>query len=129
LFPCWKRINLGKYTCYLSAFTIWKIIHFMKNTLFRWNGEIHVSCGRTQSVFEAGVSNTLFLYENWVRFWKEYCLALSISSGCIIHFVQNSRVHLNWRNTSISWKKTSMLEAGVSSTLFPFEIWVSLWNV
>jgi hypothetical protein len=102
-------------TCNVSPFTSRKIIHFMKNTLFRQYGETHVSFRTLQSVLEWGVSRKLFPYENWVNFWKEYCLLHKVFSGINIHF----QVH--WRNTASLGRKPSILEAVVSTSMFPYD--------
>jgi hypothetical protein len=48
------------------------------------------------------------------------CLS-GFSSGRIIQFVQNGTLQVNLRNIASLGRKSSMLEAGVTSTLFPCE--------
>jgi hypothetical protein len=67
-FPVRIVLECERNTCYLSVVSSRRIIHFMKNTLFWWNCETHVSFGRIQSLLEAVVSGTLFLYYNWINF-------------------------------------------------------------
>jgi hypothetical protein len=49
--------------------------------LFRWVEEIHVSLKRTVSMLDAAACNTLFPCENWINFWKEYCLPITVYKG------------------------------------------------
>jgi hypothetical protein len=35
------------------------------------------------------------------------------------HFLPNRPIQLGWRNKWISWRKSSVLEVGASSTIFP----------
>jgi hypothetical protein len=73
-----------------------------------------------QSMLEAGSSNTLFSWGNWVDFVRNTAYLSGISNVKNMTFVQNSSIQVDGRNTvSLLWKQ-SMLEAGGSSTLFSF---------
>jgi hypothetical protein len=51
---------------------------YFKIHLFSWVEETHVALEGKASLLEAGTCNTLFPCENWVSFWKEYCLPISV---------------------------------------------------
>jgi hypothetical protein len=79
-------------------------------------------------MLEAVTSSSLLSFVNWGRFWKENFLQIEYSRWGKAHFVPNRSIYLRWRNTWMSQRKPSVLEAGASSTLFPGEIWVIFWS-
>jgi hypothetical protein len=75
-------------------------------------------------MFQTVPSITLFPSENWVTFWKVFLLqlrfwTLEISSCC-----PKGHSHLSWKTHVSLQRRTSVLKASSSSTLFPYENWV-----
>jgi hypothetical protein len=86
-----------------------------------------LSSGRPPSMLKAAGSSTLFLFQNGVSLWNEYCDLKVFWSGRIIHFMKNILFRRNGETHVSYGKKQSVLEAGVSCRLFqmrpqlPFE--------
>jgi hypothetical protein len=68
---------------YLSAFSSGKTLSFWKLLLFKGNGEPCEYFGRIQSVLEAGMSFTLFPYDNLVSMESNNALLSAFSRGRI----------------------------------------------
>jgi hypothetical protein len=85
------------------------------------NGRSNVSLGRKPFMLESGGFITLFPFENVVSFERNTAYLPGFSSVRNITFVQKSSIQVNGRNTESLGRKTFLLEAGVSSTLFPCE--------
>jgi hypothetical protein len=66
ILPTYHHFQLGK------TFPLYKIAPFS------WIKETCVPLGTIPSVWEAGESRTLLTYENWISFWKECPLLVSI---------------------------------------------------
>jgi hypothetical protein len=94
-------------------------ITFVQSSSFQLNGRSTVSLGRKPSILEEGGSQTLFSCENWVNLWMEYSLPLHIISCEEHHLCAKQQLWRDGRNTLPLVSKTSILEAGMSSTLFP----------
>jgi hypothetical protein len=73
-------------------------------------------------MLEGGAPSTLFLSENWVSLWVEYCLQIRVVKGWKLTFFPNSPIQLSSRNTCISQREPSSLESGASSTCFTLRI-------
>jgi hypothetical protein len=63
LFSCEKKLASSRNICFLKAFWSVRIIHFMKSTRFRWNGETLVSYGKMQCVRGRRVLHLVSLWE------------------------------------------------------------------
>jgi hypothetical protein len=113
--------------CNLKAFWRRKIIHFMKNTLFRWNGETNVSYWTLQSVLSQECLVHCFPMRSELPFDRNTAY-FSGSSVKNITIVQNCTFQVNGRSTVSLVRKPSMLEEGGSSTLFPSENRAILWK-
>jgi hypothetical protein len=100
-------------------------LSLLQTCLFNWVDETHVSRERKSVGLEPVACSTLFLCENWVSFWRGYVLEIIVLKVEIkSQFVPNQPSKLSWRDKWISWRKSSMIEAGAPSTLFPCENWV-----
>jgi hypothetical protein len=62
-----------------------------------------------------------------LAFWKEYCLALNVFKWENIHFMKNSPIQLNWRDTCLSWKNTIYVRSSIVFTMFT--IWELIYQV
>jgi hypothetical protein len=101
--------------------------------LHSWGEETHDSIQRKPGMLDTGTSTALFSCGNWLSFWKKdffefTWLMLEISDAC-----SNWPIQLRWRNTCVSRKKSSMLQAVASSTFFPVRLEVvfernTLWS-
>jgi hypothetical protein len=56
-------------------------------------------------MLEAGTCSILFLCVNWVGFWIEYCLCISIFKGQKSTFFPNKPTQLSWIKTCVCQKK------------------------
>jgi hypothetical protein len=99
-----------------------------QNDLFSWVEVTHVSHKRKESMLEAEACSTLFPCENWVSFWKEYCLQSGFSTLRNSYFVSNRAILLSWRTHVSLRTKPFVLEAGAYSTFFPCETLVWFWK-
>jgi hypothetical protein len=110
-----QRFQVGE------TFSLWKLL------LFKGNGEAHEDFGTLQSVLQAGVSFTLFPYENWVSMESNNALLSAYSRGRIFTLCKIDR--FSWIDeTHISLGTMPfVLEAGLSSTEFPCEKCIS-WH-
>jgi hypothetical protein len=97
LFSWENWVSFLKEMCKLKAFWSGRIIHFMKSTHFRWNGETHVSYGTIQCV---GGRSVLHL----VSLWELSCLLKGIlpTTQC---FYMRGTSPLGKKSLSIEWKK------------------------
>jgi hypothetical protein len=92
------------------------------------NGRSTASLERKPSMLEARRSTTLLPCEKWVSLRKEYLQSVSVLKWKNHSLYEKYPLQMNRRNTCILWKKNSMLEAGESCTLFPYENWVTFWR-
>jgi hypothetical protein len=88
-FPMRIEFPFERNAAYLSWFLNVRNITFMQNSSIQVKGRSSVSFVRKQSMLEAGGSSTLFPCENWVSFWKEYCLPLWVLKHEELHNCAN----------------------------------------
>jgi hypothetical protein len=96
--------------------------------LLTWIEWTHVSLERKPSVMEARSKSHCFPVRiEWIFGRKTSCY-LGFSRCIQAVFVPYWAVQISWRNTCVTPKKPSMLEAAASSTLFRCENWDSFWK-
>jgi hypothetical protein len=76
----------------------------------------------------AAASRTYFPSENWVSVWKEYVLQTNVFKVDDSSFCSKLTYSAVLKKHMSLWKKSSMLEAEASSTLFACENRVSFWK-
>jgi hypothetical protein len=105
-----------------SSFSKWRMAHFGQNR------PIELSC-RNTSIYQKkiicvrsrSIMHIVSLWEwGFCQIYTSY--NLYVSRWRYAQFVPNLPIQLSWRNTCVSPKKTTLLEAGTSSTLFPCDI-------
>jgi hypothetical protein len=102
-------------------------LSFFQIGLFSWVEETHVSLQWNSSVLEVGPSRTLFPCESWSILKGKHTATCFFQGGCTSSFFQICL--FRWEEkTHVSLKsKLSVLRAGQSSTLFPWDS-ISFWR-
>jgi hypothetical protein len=120
-FPVRIKLVFEKNTAYPSLIISGRNAQIIQNRPIRWVEETHVSLERDVDKLEAGASSTLFTCENWVRFWKEYCLPIGIFKGKKCTFCSKF-AYSPVEETHVSLKRNPYkIEAGASSNFFSSE--------
>jgi hypothetical protein len=117
-------INISKEYCLSLRALQCEVHHFLPNSPIQLNGTSTVCLGRKLSVVESGGPSTLFLNENWVTYWKTYCMALSIFMWMDFLFFRSWEMQVKGWSTVSLLREPLMLAARGSSMLFPSENWV-----
>jgi hypothetical protein len=102
--------------------------HLCAKYPFQVNGRSTLCLVRKLSMLEEGWSSTMFPRDNWVTFERNNDYVSMFSNVCNTIFVPNSSPQVNGTRTESLVRKLSMSEAGVSSTFFPYENWVTCWK-
>jgi hypothetical protein len=122
LFPCENWVCFWKEYCFPVRISKSSNINFVPNSSFQVNGRSPFSLVRKQSMLEAEGSGTLFSYENWVSLLKEYWWHESILKWANHLLYEKYLLWDEMEKHMYIMEQHSVLEAGVSCTLFPYEL-------
>jgi hypothetical protein len=92
---------------------------------FSWVEETNVSLQGKPSLSEVAGFSTLFSYENWVSYWREYFLQMKTFQMRKVILIQIGIFTWDVKKHICQFWKPSMLKTGASWKLFPCEVWVS----
>jgi hypothetical protein len=112
----------------LSSFSRGRMVHFMKNSPTQLNWKSSCISRRFLCMWEAEVHAHVFPMRTELPYNRNTTYLSLFSRGKHIYFMKTALFRRIGEKLLCSWRIPSMLEAGVSSSCFLCENWVSMWQ-